>query len=84
MRKLGGAGVRLRFCYEAGPCGYSIQRQLSTAGHECVVVAPALIPKRAGDRVKTDRRDAASLARLHRAGELTAVWVPDAGHEANA
>jgi transposase len=55
---------------------------LSAHGHECVVVAPSLIPKRAGDRVKTDRRDAASLARLHRAGELTAVWVPDAGHEA--
>ena len=81
-RKLGGDRVRLRFCYEAGPCGYGIQRQLSTPGHECVVVAPSLIPKRAGDRVKTDRRDAASLARLHRAGELTAVWVPDAGHEA--
>ena len=78
----GADGVRLRFCYEAGPCGYGIQRQLSTAGHECVVVAPSLIPKRAGDRVKTDRRDAASLARLHRAGELTAVWVPDTGHEA--
>jgi transposase len=82
VRKLGGAGARLRFCYEAGPCGYSIQRQLSVQGHECVVVAPSLIPKRAGDRVKTDRRDAASLARLHRAGELTAVWVPDPGHEA--
>jgi len=82
MRKLGREGVRLRFCYEAGPCGYGIQRQLSAAGHECVVVAPSLIPKRAGDRVKTDRRDAASLARLHRAGELTAVWVPDARHEA--
>ncbi len=75
-------GVRLRFCYEAGPCGYGIQRQLSAHGHDCVVVAPSLIPKRAGDRVKTDRRDAASLARLHRAGELTAVWVPDPGHEA--
>ena len=82
LRKLGQDGVKLRFCYEAGPCGYSIQRQLSAAGHECVVVAPSLIPKRAGDRVKTDRRDAASLARLHRAGELTAVWVPDARHEA--
>ena len=55
---------------------------MSTRGHECVVVAPSLIPKRPGDRVKTDRRDAASLARLHRAGELTAVWVPDPGHEA--
>src|SRR5438128_1969870 len=76
------AGVGLRFCYEAGPCGYGIQRHLSAHGHECMVVAPSLIPKRAGDRVKTDRRDAASLARLHRAGELTAVWVPDAGHEA--
>ncbi len=77
-----GDGVKLRFCYEAGPCGYGIQRQLSARGHECVVVAPSLIPKRPGDRVKTDRRDAASLARLHRAGELTAVWVPDPGHEA--
>jgi transposase len=82
MRRLGGEGVRLRFCYEAGPCGYGIQRHVSTHEHECVVVAPSLIPKRAGDRVKTDRRDAASLARLHRAGELTAVWVPDPGHEA--
>jgi len=81
-RKLSREGVKLRFCYEAGPCGYGIQRHLSAHGHECVVVAPSLIPKRAGDRVKTDRRDAASLARLHRAGELTAVWVPDAGHEA--
>src|SRR5258707_2713497 len=80
--KLGRDGVTLRFCYEAGPCGYGIQRQLSACGHECVVVAPSLIPKRAGDRVKTDRRDAASLARRHRAGELTAVWVPDTGHEA--
>jgi len=82
LRKLGGDGVTPRFCYEAGPCGYGIQRQLSAQRHECVVVAPSLIPKRAGDRIKTDRRDAASLARLHRAGELTAVWVPDAGHEA--
>jgi transposase len=81
-RKLSREGVKLRFCYEAGPCGYGIQRHLSGGGHECVVVAPSLIPRRAGDRVKTDRRDAASLARLHRAGELTAVWVPDAGHEA--
>jgi transposase len=80
--KLGYGAVKLRFCYEAGPCGYGIQRQLSTSGHDCVVVAPSLIPRRAGDRIKTDRRDAASLARLHRAGELTAVWVPDPGHEA--
>jgi transposase len=55
---------------------------LSASKHECVVVAPSLIPKRPGDRVKTDRRDAVGLAKLHRAGELTAVWVPDAGHEA--
>jgi transposase len=81
-RKLGGEGVRLRFCYEAGPCGYGIHRHLSARGHDCVVVAPSLIPKRVGERVKTDRRDASSLARLHRAGELTAVWVPDPGHEA--
>src|ERR1700736_5928899 len=82
MRKRSGEGVGLRFCYEAGPCGYGIQRHLSAHGHECMVVAPSLIPKRAGDRVKPDRGEAASLARLHRAGELTAVWVPDAGHEA--
>src|SRR6201982_3001265 len=82
LRKLGGDGTTLRFCYEAGPCGYGIQRRLSARGHECVVLAPSLIPKRPGDRVKTDRRDAASLAKLHRAGELTAVWVPDARHEA--
>jgi len=82
LHKLGGAGVSLRFCYEAGPCGYGIQRRLTALGHECVVVAPSLIPRRAGDRIKTDRRDAASLAKLHRAGELTAVWVPDARHEA--
>src|SRR6201982_3698472 len=82
LRKLGDAGMTLRFCYEAGPCGYGIQRHVSARGQECVVVAPSLIPKRAGDRVKTDRRDAASLAKLHRAGELTAVWVPDARHEA--
>src|SRR5580704_12468607 len=82
VRKLGHEGVELRFCYEAGPCGYGIQRQLSATRHDCVVVAPSLIPKRPGDRVKTDRRDASSLAKLHRAGELTAVWIPDAGHEA--
>src|SRR6202022_965506 len=62
LRKLGGDGMRLRFCYEAGPCGYGIQRRLSTRGHECVVVAPSLIPKRAGDRAKTERRGAAGRA----------------------
>lgn len=75
-------GYRLSFCYEAGPCGYGLYRQLTALGHECVVVAPSLIPVRAGDRVKTDRRDAVMLAKLHRAGELTAVWVPDGAHEA--
>lgn len=82
VHKLGGDSMNLRFCYEAGPCGYGIQRHVSAQGQECVVVAPSLIPKRAGDRIKTDRRDAVSLAKLHRAGELTAVWVPDTRHEA--
>jgi transposase len=73
---------RLTFCYEAGPTGYGLQRQIRALGFECLVVAPSLIPKRPGDRVKTNRRDALSLARLLRADELTAVWVPDAAHEA--
>jgi len=73
---------RLSFCYEAGPCGYGLQRLLTGAGHECMVVAPSLIPIKASDRVKTDRRDATLLAKLHRAGELTAIWVPDLTHEA--
>ena len=75
-------GKPLAFCYEAGPCGYSVHRQLTSLGHRCDVVAPSLIPTKAGDRVKTNRRDATMLARLHRAGELTPVWVPDADHEA--
>lgn len=74
--------AELSFCYEAGPCGYGIQRQLTDLGWACQVVAPSLIPKKAGDRVKTDRRDSLMLARLHRAGELTAVWVPDNAQEA--
>lgn len=81
-RKLSGKGAKLYFCYEAGPCGYGVQRHLTGLGHDCVVVAPSLIPKRPGERVKTDRRDAVKLAQLHRAGELAAVWVPDASHEA--
>jgi transposase len=80
--RLGRHGEQLRFCYEAGPCGYGLHRLLSGLGYDCTVVAPSLIPKKPGDRVKTNRRDAAMLARLHRAGELTAVWVPDATHEA--
>src|SRR5208282_1029601 len=72
----------LSFCYEAGPCGYGLFRQLVALGHDCMVAAPSLIPMKAGDRVKTDGRDAVMLAKLHRAGELTAVWVPDDAHEA--
>src|ERR1700737_1477461 len=75
-------GKPLAFCYEAGPCGYGVHRQLTNLGHRCDVVAPSLIPTKAGDRVKTNRRDAPLPARLHRAGELTPVWVPDADHEA--
>ena len=72
----------LRVCYEAGPTGYVIYWQLTALGVKCEVVAPTLVPTKAGDRVKTDRRDAEKLARSHRAGDLTAVWVPDAAHEA--
>lgn len=82
VEKLGADGRHLHFCYEAGPCGYGLHRQLVELGHDCIVVAPSLIPVKAGDRVKTDRRDAVMLAKLHRAGELTSVWVPDAAHEA--
>lgn len=73
---------RLEFCYEAGPCGYGLYRQLLGLGHRCAVVAPSLIPKMPGDRIKTDRRDSQRLAILHRAGDLTSVWVPDEIHEA--
>src|ERR1700730_16924995 len=82
VRKLAGKYERLTFCYEAGPTGYELYRQIKSLGQECIVVAPSLIPKKPGDRVKTNRRDALSLARLLRAGELTAVWVPDDRHEA--
>jgi transposase len=80
--KLAAKGNELRFCYEAGPCGYGVQRQLSGIGHQCAVVAPSLVPRKPGERIKTDRRDAIKLAKLHRAGELTPVWVPDEPHEA--
>jgi transposase len=73
---------QLRACYEAGPTGYVLYWQLTQLGVACDVIAPSLVPTKAGDRVKTDRRDAEKLARCHRAGELTAVWVPDADHEA--
>ena len=82
MHKLAGKYRRLTFCYEAGPTGYVHYRQIKSLGHECVVAAPSLIPKRPGDHVKTNRRDAVSLAKLLRADELTAVWVPDEHHEA--
>jgi len=82
VKQLRKGGANLFFCYEAGPCGYGIHRQLTDLGWDCQVVAPSLIPKKAGDRVKTDRRDSLMLARLHRAGELTAVWVPDGAQEA--
>ena len=82
VRKLAGKYERLTFCYEAGPTGYGLYRQITGLGQACSVVAPSLIPKKPGDRVKTNRRDAMSLAKLLRAGELTAVWVPDEGHEA--
>jgi transposase len=82
VRKLAAKYERLTFCYEAGPTGYGLHRQIKGLGHECMVVAPSLIPKRPGDKVKTNRRDAVNLAKLLRADELTAVWVPDQGHEA--
>jgi transposase len=82
LKRLASERKTLRFCYEAGPCGYGIQRQIASAGHECAVVAPSLIPRKPGARIKTDRRDALNLAKLHRAGELTSVWVPDQAHEA--
>lgn len=72
----------LYFCYEAGPTGYGLYRQLTAMGHRCTVIAPSLIPMRPGDKVKTNRRDAEQLARLLRADELTSVWVPDEAHEA--
>jgi len=81
IRKLAPIGT-LKCCYEAGPTGYVLYWQLTQMGVTCEVIAPSLIPTKAGDRVKTDRRDAEKLARCYRAGELTAVWVPDAEHEA--
>jgi len=75
-------GELLLFSYEAGPCGYDVYHQLIALGVDCEVVAPSLIPKKAGDRVKTDKRDAMGLARLSRSGELTAVWVPEPEQEA--
>jgi transposase len=81
MKKLGNPD-NLLVCYEAGSTGYGIYRLLLTMDIECLVVAPSLIPKRSGDRVKTDKRDSIRSAQLLRAGELTSVWVPDEDHEA--
>jgi transposase len=81
VAKLGPA-KNLKACYEAGPTGYVLYWQLTALGVACEVIAPSLVPVKAGDRVKTDRRDATKLARSYRAGDLTAVWVPDADHEA--
>src|SRR6202790_4267228 len=82
VRKLAADYGRLAFCYEAGATGYGLYRQITGLGHECIVVAPSLIPKKAGDRVKTNRRDALGMVTQFRAGELTAVWAPDPRHEA--
>src|SRR5712691_10543122 len=81
VEKLGPAR-QLRVCYEAGPHGYNLYWQLTKLGVQCDVVAPTLVPVKSGDRVKTNRRDAEKLARCYRSGDLTAVWVPDAAHEA--
>ncbi|MFY9718275.1 MAG: IS110 family transposase [Candidatus Cybelea sp.] len=81
LRRLG-SPTQLQVCYEAGACGYAIYRFLTRLKIECLIVAPSLIPRKPGDRVKTDRRDALALARLLRSGDLTATWVPDPQHEA--
>lgn len=82
VRKLASRGSTLRFVYEAGPCGYEIYRHLTAKGFSCKVVAPSKTPKKSGDRIKNDRRDAEALARLERAGELTAIHVPREEDEA--
>ena len=82
VRKLVSKGDSLHFVYEAGPCGYQIYRHLTAQGFDCSVVAPSRVPKQSGNRIKNDRRDALMLARLHRSGELTAVYVPLAEDEA--
>lgn len=82
VRKLVSTGGRLHFVYEAGPCGYGLYRHLTAQGFDCDVVAPSMVPRKSGDRIKNDRRDACNLARLDRAGELTPVYVPRAEDEA--
>jgi transposase len=73
---------RLEFCYEAGPCGYILYRQLTKLGHGCTVAAPSMMATKPGERIKTDRRDSQKLAIQHRSGDLTTVWIPDEAHEA--
>jgi transposase len=82
LKKIGQDGSELRVCYESGPCGFVIFRFLAKIGVDCIVISPSSMPRRQGDKVKTDRRDAKTLARLLRAGELIAVWVSDEAHEA--
>ncbi len=77
-----GPAQQVSVVYEAGPTGYGLYRALSERGYRCEIIAPSLIPRRAGERIKTDRRDCARLAELSRAGELKAIWVPDQAHEA--
>ena len=81
-RKLARQHGAIEFVYDAGCCGYNVQRQLAEMGMSCRVCAPSLTPRKPGERIKNDRRDSIALARLHRAGELTYVWVPDELHEA--
>jgi transposase len=82
VKKMSPYGEVVSFFYEAGPCGYGLYRQITSLGHECTVVAPSLIPKKAGERVKTDPRDSVKLCRCGRSGDLTPVWVPDSYQEA--
>src|SRR4029077_5684618 len=82
IKRLAGRYDRLHICFEAGRTGYGLYRQIQAVGHECMVVAPALIPKWSGERIKSNRRDAVQIAPLPRAGELMGVWTPDAAHEA--
>ena len=84
LKVLGKAGApqEVSVVYEAGPTGYGLYRELRRRGYRCEIVAPSLIPRRPGDRIKTDRRDCARLAELSRSGELTPIWVPDEAHEA--
>jgi transposase len=82
IRKLEGKGATVVLAYEAGPCGYWLYRYLTRRGLSCSVVAPSLIPRKPGDRVKADRRDAVTLARLLRSGDLSSIWVPTVDDEA--